>query len=229
MKDEGKENFPSTACRLPPTRRLIIFDLGRVLMRICDSWRHACEVAGITVKTDWPVLDAAEQERLAEVIQAFDTGRIELNAFAERAAQLRGLSAEQVIAINNGYLLGPYDGVGELVDELNAAGHGTACLSNTNANHWRMLSDPADRHGRVISRLGRQFASHLMGVRKPDPVIYERVEKETGIGPDRIVFFDDLPENIAAAQQRGWTAHLVEICENPIPMIRERLRQEGVL
>lgn len=208
--------------------RLVIFDLGRVLVRICDSWRHACEMAGIT-GVDWREVDAAEQAELVAAIHAFDTGKIDLQTFAERAGRARGLSTEQVIAVNNGYLLGPFDGAGELLDELNSAGHVTACLSNTNANHWTRLTNPADAHGKVLSRLQLRFGSHLMGVRKPDAEIYARVERETGVDGDRIIFFDDLPENVAAAEARGWKGHVVEVGGNPIPAIRAHLRDDRVL
>jgi len=210
-------------------QKLIIFDLGRVLMRICDSWRHACTLAGIADQIIWRDLDPAEQAQVAQIIHDFDTGQIDLETFARRAGALRGLSVEQMIAMNNGYLLGPFPGAGELLDELNSAGHVTACLSNTNANHWKRLTDPADPHGQVVARLHHRFGSHLMQVRKPNPEIYARVERETETGPSRIIFFDDLAENVAAARDRGWTAYLVEIVENPIPAIRAHLKNEGVL
>jgi HAD superfamily hydrolase (TIGR01509 family) len=209
-------------------KKLVIFDLGRVLVRICDSWRHACEVVGIE-GVNWRELDPVEQARLVEVIHDFDTGAIDLQTFAERTGQMRGLTREQVIAISNGYLLGPFPGAGELLDELNRAGHVTACLSNTNANHWKVLMDPADAHGKVLARLRHQFASHLMRVRKPSPEIYAQVERETGFSGDRIIFFDDLPENIAAAEARGWKGYVVPVGENPIPAIRGNLKEAGVL
>jgi HAD superfamily hydrolase (TIGR01509 family) len=212
-----------------PLSRLVVFDLGRVLVRICDSWRHACEVVGIEIAGDWTVLDAPAQARLTSVIHDFDTGRIDLSTFATQAAPFRGLTPDQVIAISDGFLLGPYPGAGELLDDLHTAGHATACLSNTNANHWRRLIDRTDEHGLVLSRLHHRFASHLLGIRKPDPSIYEHVERNTGAIPSRIIFFDDMAENIAAAQQRGWSAHLVELGQNPIPAIRQRLAEEGVL
>lgn len=210
-------------------KTLVIFDLGRVLVRICDSWRHACEVAGIAGQIDWRDLDASEQSELTKIIHEFDTGRLDLQSFARRAGPLRGLSVEQMIAMNNGYLLGPFPGAVELLDELNAAGHTTACLSNTNPNHWKRLTDPADAHGQLLSRLRHRFGSHLMQVRKPDPEIYARVERETTTPAERIIFFDDLPENIAAARARGWKGYVVPVGGNPIPAIRANLQDAGVL
>ena len=210
------------------TKKIVVFDLGRVLLRICDSWQHACEVVGIT-GVDWRELNRAEQSQLDQVIHAFDTGDLDLATFAARAGKLRGLTPQQVIALSNGYPRGPFPGAGELLDDLRAAGHTTACLSNTNANHWRILADPNDPHGKVLHKLHHRFASHLMRVRKPDPAIYAQVEKELGASGDRIIFFDDRPENIAAAKARGWSGFVVPVVPNPIPTIRAHLQESGVL
>jgi HAD superfamily hydrolase (TIGR01509 family) len=229
MKAEGGRMNKTTNSPLTNSPRLVIFDLGRVLVRICDSWKHACTLAGIADQITWRDLDTAEQAQITPIIHDFDTGQIDLHTFAQRAGPLRGLSIEQMIAMNNAYLLGPFPGAAELLDDLNIAGHITACLSNTNPNHWKRLTNPADPHGQLLARLRHRFGSHLMQVRKPNPEIYARVERETNTPAEQIIFFDDLPENIAAARERGWTAHLVEIVENPIPAIRAHLQYEGVL
>ena len=209
-------------------QRLVVFDLGRVLIRICNNWQHGCDVAGVA-RPELRPPDPDAQARQQEAIRLFDTGRIDLAEFARRYAPGHGLTAEQVVRIQNAYLLGPFAGALELIDDLHAAGHATACLSNTNANHWRLMTDPANDHAAIVSRLRMRFGSHLLGTRKPDPEIYAHVERESRTPPQSIVFFDDMAENVAAARQRGWTAHVVEICDNPIPAIREQLRYDGLL
>ena len=73
------------------------------------------------------------------------------------------------------------------------------------------------------------FASHLVRLRKPDDCIYAHVEQSTGAGPDEIVFFDDVPENIAAAAARGWRAHAIRIDADPIAQARAHLAAYRVL
>lgn len=51
------------------------------------------------------------------------------------------------------------------------------------------------------------FVSYKMGVRKPDPRIYEMVLEELGVPGDQCFFIDDLPENIAEARAAGIQAH----------------------
>jgi putative hydrolase of the HAD superfamily len=162
-------------------------------------------------------------------VKRIEVGATAVDAFCAEVAEHLRLDCEVVTRMWQGYTLGPFDGADQLLDDLHAAGHTTACLSNTNAEHWRILTDPADPHGQVLNRLHHQFASHLVRARKPDPEIYAHVERATGFAPDRIVFFDDLPENLPPAWERGWRAHLVDRCENPIPTIRGHLREAGIL
>jgi putative hydrolase of the HAD superfamily len=206
---------------------LVVFDLGRVLVRICDGWQHAFERAGVTLPHD--VLDAPTRERLLDGVKRIEVGETPVESFCEEIAGHLRLSCDVVTRMWEGYCLGPFPGADELLADLAAAGATTACLSNTNAEHWRTLTDPDDPHGRVINRLDHRFASHLLRARKPDAEIYAHVERATGFAPGQIIFFDDLAENVAAARERGWRAHLIERCENPIPAIWKYLRDASVL
>lgn len=48
--------------------------------------------------------------------------------------------------------------------------------------------------------------SHELGVRKPDPKIYELSEQALSAHPTDCLLIDDLPVNCAAARERGWHA-----------------------
>ncbi|MFJ2173991.1 HAD-IA family hydrolase [Streptomyces sp. NPDC087851] len=68
------------------------------------------------------------------------------------------------------------------------------------------------------------FSSDL-GLMKPDPLVYRAVDERLGRAPSEVVFFDDRPENVAAARAHGWRAHLWTGGE----AAAEALAQEGVL
>jgi glucose-1-phosphatase len=208
-------------------QRLVVFDLGRVLIRICDGWQHAFELAGVPLSVE--AMDASVKAHLHAGVCRIEVGDGDVMDFCREVAERLGLPLESVIRMWQGYTLEPFPGVAELIDEIHAVGAATACLSNTNAEHWRILTDLNDPQGRALAGLQHRFASHLVRARKPDPPIYAHVERETGFDPAGIIFFDDVLENVEAARQRGWRAHLVERCENPIPRIRDILRQEGIL
>ncbi len=52
-----------------------------------------------------------------------------------------------------------------------------------------------------------RFISGHLRVMKPEPDIYARLEAETGLAPERLLFTDDRADNIAAADARGWHTH----------------------
>jgi putative hydrolase of the HAD superfamily len=207
--------------------QLVCFDLGGVLLRICDGWQHACEVAGITVARR--KLDAAVRGPLTDLMARADLGQLDLHTFAAAAGPLLGVQPEHVVAVSNAYLLGAYPGVEELLLSLADRGVATACLSNTNASHWRMMNDPDHPAALPLYHLTHRFASHLIGARKPDPAIYEHVEDVTGVPANAIVFFDDLAPNVEAAWQRGWRAVRVDPAGDPVATVYQHLTDLGVL
>ena len=71
----------------------------------------------------------------------------------------------------------------------------------------------------------RRYVSGVMGVIKPDPLIYQMVEEDCGIAPDRLLFTDDRADNITAAARRGWRTHQFESWQG----WAQRLVAEGLL
>jgi putative hydrolase of the HAD superfamily len=206
---------------------LVCFDLGRVLVRICNDWRHACTVAGVTVPDAG--FGAETGARLHSLVCEVEVGRIDHDGFCRGVSSLVGLSPRDVSALSDAYTIGTYPGAVDLLDALRDSSVPTACLSNTNANHWRILGDPSSHCPFPFDRIDHAFASHLLRLRKPDEAIYAHVERTTGSQPSGIVFFDDVPENIAAAKTRGWMAYHVDpASDNPIPQIRATLRSHGL-
>jgi HAD superfamily hydrolase (TIGR01509 family) len=159
---------------------------------------------------------------------AHEVGDIDADAFARVAAPHLGISVGDFLTIHDAYTRGPFDGAAALLDELRAAGVATACLSNTNANHWRLMHEPGPAR-MPMEKFDHRFASHLLRLRKPDERIYLHVEQATGVEPGRIVFFDDVEENVAASARRGWHAHRIAIDVDPVAQAREHLRGHGVL
>ncbi len=198
---------------------LVCFDLGRVLIRICDGWPHACRLAGVPVHEG---VSSLSRSAVGELVVELDCGRLSSDAFAEAAAEHLGLTPAQVRQATDSYLLGPFEGVTELLADVRAAGYKTACLSNTHDSHWRMMTSPGTNR-LPLEQLDWRFASHLLGLHKPDPAIYEAVEHQTGIPGPAILFFDDLEANIEAARRRGWHGHVITPDTSPVTQVRSRL------
>jgi putative hydrolase of the HAD superfamily len=73
-------------------------------------------------------------------------------------------------------------------------------LSNTNPPHVAHFSR---EYARILRHFRSLFVSPQIGCRKPDPAAYDHAVATIGFPAPRIVFFDDLEENIVAAQAHG--------------------------
>lgn len=79
-------------------------------------------------------------------------------------------------------------------------------LSNTNMIHIHAVNSILWRdHGlqNFDPVFDWVFLSHEMGLSKPQPEIYEKMLTDLGTSPERVVFFDDLAPNVAAAKEIG--------------------------
>ena len=204
--------------------RLVCFDLGGVVIRICRSWTEACAAAGIPVRD--PTLWRRNGEARSRLVEEFQTGRIDGPTFAARASeQVGGLySPEEILDVHNAWLLDEYPDIGDLIDRVHDAGLDTAALSNTNHEHLERIARlPA------VTRLHHLLASHQMGLHKPDPMIYRRLQEQLGYRAREIIFFDDTQENVIAADGVGWRAHLIDPEADTAQQIAAILHEESVV
>jgi len=93
-----------------------------------------------------------------------------------------------------------------LMRALQGKGVPVYCLTNFGIGSFEFASG----HYSFLHDFDRHYVSGHMGVIKPDPRIYEMVEQDCGIPPDRLIFVDDRADNIAQAQSRGWRGHLFD-------------------
>ena len=77
----------------------------------------------------------------------------------------------------------------------------------------------------ILLEFDREYISGRMKLIKPDPGIYEELERDSGFHGADLCFFDDSAKNIDAAKSRGWQAH---IFENPAKM-QSDLENMGLL
>jgi len=92
-------------------------------------------------------------------------------------------------------------------------------LSNTNVVHHECW---AVKYEKVMGQFAEVFASSELGMRKPEERIYRHVLQACNTAPERSLFFDDLPENVAGAQQVGIHARQVSESADVIDELRDR-------
>jgi putative hydrolase of the HAD superfamily len=205
--------------------RLVCFDLGGVLVRICRSWAEGCAAAGLDVRDGNPQSESHDQE-VRQLANQLDSGRIDFATWTQQlSAAMRGrYSPQEIAAVHHAWLLDEYRGVGTIIDRLHEAGLRTAALSNTDARHWaRMDQFPA------VVKLGHRLASFQLKLHKPDPSIYRAAEARLGHSGTAILFFDDRPENVEAARQVGWLAELIDPLVPTDRQIERALVDRGLL
>ncbi|MFO0828040.1 MAG: HAD-IA family hydrolase [Phycisphaerales bacterium] len=203
--------------------RVACFDLGGVVVRICRTFEEAVLSSGVPLRHAPD--DKAWMARARGLMDAHQLGQLSGESFHRAMSDaLSGLYTPQEFErIHAAVTRDAYANIESTIRAIRAAGIVTACLSNTNDDHWRVLVEmPA------LKALDHRFASHLWGVAKPNEAIYRRFERELGVRGDEIVFFDDLPENVAAAGALGWDALLIDHAGDTASQVTAALRARGI-
>jgi putative hydrolase of the HAD superfamily len=184
----------------PGAADALLFDLGRVVLDIDFNKTLVC----------WAGHAGCEPARLAarflpdETYRRHETGQIgDAEFFASlRASMGVELSDAQFLEGWNATFNGEMPGIASLL--ARAVRHlPLYAFSNTNSAHIEHFSVV---HAGVLGHFREIFLSSRIGLRKPDAAAYDHVVKAIGVPASRIVFFDDLLENIEGARARGLTA-----------------------
>ncbi len=205
--------------------RLVCFDLGGVIVRICRTWAEGCAAAGIEMRNGVDPLSGSP-DGWQEMHELHQTGRIDLLSFARRCSRIMGgaYTPEEIVRVHEAWTLDEYEGVGDLVERIHEAGIETAVLSNTTHEHWVTF----DRYP-TFTQLRNRFGSHELALRKPDPAAYRAIEDHTGCSGAEILFFDDLPENIDAARGLGWRVLKIDPSGSTSQQMERALVEHDVL
>jgi HAD superfamily hydrolase (TIGR01509 family) len=185
----------------PGTADALLFDLGRVVLDIdfskvvaCWAGHAGCEPAHLVGRFSWR----------DEFYQRHEKGEISDAEFFAALRALLGveLSDAQFLEGWNQIFAGEMPGIAPLLQRA-AQRLPLYAFSNTNRAHEaHFLKAYAD----VLGHFRKIFLSSTIGLRKPDAEAYDHVVKAIGVPAARIVFFDDLAENIEGARARGLTA-----------------------
>jgi putative hydrolase of the HAD superfamily len=181
----------------------VIFDLGGVVFpspfAAFDDYDRDAGLEAGTVRA----LVRASSETGAWA--ALERGELTLPEFCDRLeaeAEAAGFeldAARLMRAVAAGF--GPRPAMARAIERIRDAGLRTAALTN---NWPRPDDEPAAGHG---SALGFDVVveSAAVGLRKPDPRIYELVLERLGVPARHTVFLDDLGINLKPARALGMT------------------------
>jgi 2-haloacid dehalogenase len=182
---------------LPARRRVVVFDLGGVLLQWDPRFLYRKLFAG----------DEESMERfLAEVCtvewnERQDAGR----SFADAVAELRPVHGDKLHLIEawgrrfDEMIPGAIEGTVSIASELKQRGVPLYALTN-----WSSETFPSQRaRFAFLDWFDGIVVSGDEGVIKPDPRIFRVLLERHGIAPEEAVFIDDNPRNAETASALG--------------------------
>lgn len=183
-----------------PPFDVILFDVGGVLLT--NGWDVHERAAAVKQFG----LDSAELERRhAEMAGAWERGEIDRKQYLDATVfyEPRSFSHEEFFDFMLGQSKILPDGALEILKEISEGNRYFLGALNNEAretNEFRFGKFELRRYLKVA------FSSCYMGLRKPDPAIFEKALDILGSTPQRTLFIDDRPENAAAAVTAGMKA-----------------------
>jgi glucose-1-phosphatase len=178
----------------------LLFDLGRVVLNIDFSRALACWAGHAGCQPT----DIAERWAVNDSYHHHERGTISDEAFFNELRRGLGIaiSDAQFLEGWNAIFAGEMDGISPLL--ARAARHLPLYVySNTNRAH---VAHFTQIHAETLKPFRELYYSSSIGHRKPDAAGFDHVVSEIGVPASRIVFFDDLAENIEGARARGLKA-----------------------
>ena len=175
----------------------LLFDLGRVVLDIDFSKALACWAGHAGCAPS----DIAARWTIDEVYHHHERGTISDEAFFEALRRSLGIAItdEQFLEGWNAIFAGEMDGIAPLLER--AARHFPLYVySNTNRAH---VAHFTRIHAHTLKPFRKLFYSSSIGMRKPEAAAFAHVVKAMGVPASRIVFFDDLADNVESARSLG--------------------------
>jgi putative hydrolase of the HAD superfamily len=202
---------------MPTPVEVLLFDLGGVLV----EFSGVPDVAPL-LRTASTASEIAERWSRCPHTEAFCRGTLTREAFAERFVRDWGIDVppDRFLQAFRSWSKRLLPGAEALLASLRPRFR-LAALSNSNEVHWERNADDLG----VNDLFEVAISSHHVGICKPDPGIYRVAIDRLGVPPGAIMFFDDVPANVAAAAQLGIRAYCVDGVEG----VRERLIRERLL
>jgi putative hydrolase of the HAD superfamily len=184
----------------PGSADALLFDIGRVVLAIDFSKAITCW-AGHAGCAPQAIVARYVQD---EAYRLHEVGKISDEAYFESLRRSLGIaiSDAQFLEGWNAIFAGEMPDIAELLPR--AAKHVPLyAFSNTNRPHVEFFSK---EYADLLGHFRELYLSSSIGLRKPDAEAFDHVVAAMGVPASRIVFFDDLAENVEGARERGLTA-----------------------
>jgi putative hydrolase of the HAD superfamily len=183
--------------------RIAIFDLGMVLSTPTGLYEGLATLLGSTPAAVEKGFWGAHRHSYDEGISDRAYWEIALPLIEGHTVDDLDAILPELVTTDTGGWRKIREGAQAILEELNDVGTRVFVLSNAP----RSFADTAPTFD-WAHLVERYFFSGLLGVAKPSPEIYARVEQSLGLSGESLWFVDDKIENVTTASNRGWHAHL---------------------
>lgn len=176
--------------------RVVLFDLGNVILPV-DGHRMARKLTKHSPLSQEEILSHFNKQ---EIVHEFETGRLSPQAFFEHirtSCSLRDLEYAGFLPLFND-IFDEDSAVIRLIEDLKPKVK-LGMISNTNTIHSSHLVESY----KLFSHFHKVWFSNDVGLRKPDPAIYQLALDHFKANPEESVFIDDLEPNIEGARRLG--------------------------
>jgi len=190
--------------------RNIIFDYGNVIFTI-DFQRAQQGFTDLGVKNVTHFFSHKSHDSLFD---QFEQGFISSSEFRDGIRKVTGINSLSDMEIDqawNSLLIGVPEPNHELLLKTKKK-YRTFLLSNNNEIHYNWIMDYLKREHQIDSNANffeKDYYSHLMKMRKPNPEIFEYVLIENNLNPAETLFIDDSPQHLKTAALLGLNTHLM--------------------
>jgi HAD superfamily hydrolase (TIGR01509 family) len=198
------------------TPKIIVFDLGKVLV----DFDYSIAIPRIAAHSTLSVAGIKTFFFQSHLLADYESGRMTRLEFFEQARQVTGFRG--TMEEFGEFFADIFTAIPPMIElhaELHRRGIPTYIFSNTN--------DLAIEHVRRSFPFFRNFDGYIFSYEvkamKPDPKIYEALEKLTGRRGAEILYLDDRPENVAGGTARCWRTILHETPERTQAALAEFL------
>lgn len=198
----------------------IIFDLGMVIINLETDQ---------TTKAFQNLFGGSFEEVMNQLnssghFEDYETGKISTTAFINGIAMhTKDPIQSQIRQAWNAMLKQIPDQRFEILKRAHS-NFRTFCLSNTNELHIEYIYDYLQKEKKIKDLnpfFEKVYLSHEIGMRKPNPEIFEYVIQQNSLDPNRTLFIDDTAIHLEGAKKCGLkTFHLEEgiILEDLFPI-----------
>jgi putative hydrolase of the HAD superfamily len=204
----------------------IIFDYGNVIFlldfqKLRDGWRS------LSLNDPDQFFSHGVQD---PIFDAFDRGLASAAEFRDHIRQKIGnidLTDGEIDAAWNSLLLGVDEGTHQVLAELNKK-YRTFLLSNINPIHYEYIMSYLKNEFGFENNdhlFEKTYYSHLVGIRKPDPAIFEKVLNENNLIAEETLFIDDIAANLEPAKSLGIQTFLMQAPDT----IQDFIKREGFI